>query len=427
MDAINLFIDSKDGVHFIKFSEGKYIKTPKGNDLSSTNLKLIDSIIYDLQKYEDVEIEENQSISGEPLETISLYTLLSTQLDFYDKDRKLCYPDLEFSTDPLLNICPGPEKIDQLQQCRVIIQILKRRGFVFQKVQSYSNDLTLRERLREQICVDFNSSSNFLKSVFINIATIYGTYLGSWCFCFNGLSEDEFATALKYTGDFQWQVDYELTLEKEKLDEKEMLELFRDEKRNTYLRNSVIKKCFNERVEVFSICKKFIEVSSYEDPLVLQIKKGESKIQEFKESLSLDVRKKKDKSYQPKKEKYMEEAVLKTIAGFLNSDGGELFIGVDDKSTILGIKNEIDILHHSSTDKILLHLKNLIKTNIGVGFSNLINISIENLNNLDLIHVICKKSDKEIFVKGKDFYVRLGPSTDKLEGKELLEYSKSRF
>ena len=241
------------------------------------------------------------------------------------------------------------------------------------------------------------------------------------------MSEDEFATALKYTGDFQWQVDYELTLEKEKLDEKEMLELFRDEKRNTYLTNSVIKKCFNERVEVFSICKKFIEVSSYEDPLVLQIKKGESKIQEFKESLSLDVRKKKDKSYQPKKEKYMEEAVLKTIAGFLNSDGGELFIGVDDKSTILGIKNEIDILHHSSTDKILLHLKNLIKTNIGVGFSNLINISIENLNNLDLIHVICKKSDKEIFVKGKDFYVRLGPSTDKLEGKELLEYSKSRF
>ena len=57
----------------------------------------------------------------------------------------------------------------------------------------------------------------------------------------------------------------------------------------------------------------------------------------------------------------------------------------------------------------------------------MINISIENLNNLDLIHVICKKSDKEIFVQGKDFYVRLGPSTDKLEGKELLEYSKSRF
>ena len=69
--------------------------------------------------------------------------------------------------------------------------------------------------MREQICVDFNSSSNFLKSVFINIATIYGTYLGSWCFCFNGLSEDEYATALKYTGDFQWQVDYELTLDKE--------------------------------------------------------------------------------------------------------------------------------------------------------------------------------------------------------------------
>ena len=37
------------------------------------------------------------------------------------------------------------------------------------------------------------------------------------------------------------------------------------------------------------------------------------------------------------------------------------------------------------------------------------------------------KLNKEVFIKDKDFYIRSGPSTDKLEGKELLNYTKSRF
>ena len=74
-----------------------------------------------------------------------------------------------------------------------------------------------------------------------------------------------------------------------------------------------------------------------------------------------------------------------------------------------------------------LHLKNLIKENIGSGFINLINSQIKDLNNISIIHITCSKSDKEVFIKGKDFYVRSGPSTDKLEGRELVNYTKSRF
>ena len=75
----------------------------------------------------------------------------------------------------------------------------------------------------------------------------------------------------------------------------------------------------------------------------------------------------------------------------------------------------------------LLHLKNLIKSNIGASLSNFYDINIRNLDNHQIIQVECFKSDKEVFIKGKDFYVRSGPSTDKLEGKDLIDYTKSRF
>ncbi|MCD6337398.1 MAG: putative DNA binding domain-containing protein, partial [Candidatus Marinimicrobia bacterium] len=53
------------------------------------------------------------------------------------------------------------------------------------------------------------------------------------------------------------------------------------------------------------------------------IRQGESKNIEYKETLSLDVRKK-------TKEKYIELSALKTVVAFLNTEGGTLLIGVQD-------------------------------------------------------------------------------------------------
>lgn len=174
--------------------------------------------------------------------------------------------------------------------------------------------------------------------------------------------------------------------------------------------------------------KNLNESKSEENIILKKISNGESKNCEFKESLSLDVRQSQsNKSYQPKKESYIELAVLKTIAGFLNTDGGELFIGVSDDSKVLGIENELIKLHKSSKDKFQLHLKTLIKENIGLGSSNFINLELKTINDKEIIQVSCKKSDEPIYIKDKDFYIRTGPATDKLEGRELVNYTTSRF
>ncbi len=107
--------------------------------------------------------------------------------------------------------------------------------------------------------------------------------------------------------------------------------------------------------------------------------------------------------------------------------GGELFIGVNDESIICGIENELKRFHKSSKDKMQLHLKSLIKQNIGLGSSNYINLELKEVNDKAIIHVICKKSDEPVYIKDKDFYIRTGPATDKLEGRELVNYTTSRF
>jgi type I restriction enzyme R subunit len=66
-------------------------------------------------------------------------------------------------------------------------------------------------------------------------------------------------------------------------------------------------------------------------------------IVEFKSTARWDVR-------EGKLNKAMEDAVVKTIAGFLNTDGGTLLIGVDDSGAVLGLEHDYDRVHPKNGD-----------------------------------------------------------------------------
>ena len=69
------------------------------------------------------------------------------------------------------------------------------------------------------------------------------------------------------------------------------------------------------------------------DSLVTRIKHGETATLEFKSSLRYNIR-------ANKIDKDIENSVLKTIAAFCNTKGGELLIGVADDKSIVGIEHE---------------------------------------------------------------------------------------
>jgi predicted HTH transcriptional regulator len=67
--------------------------------------------------------------------------------------------------------------------------------------------------------------------------------------------------------------------------------------------------------------------------------------------------------------------VLKSIAGFLNTDGGNLYIGVEEdqfgRPSLRGLEEDLK-LAGSSKDRLQLSLRDLIATRIGSVFSPLI-------------------------------------------------------
>jgi len=150
------------------------------------------------------------------------------------------------------------------------------------------------------------------------------------------------------------------------------------------------------------------------------IRDGESKHTEFKETFSYCVREKQSKDY-------VEDSAIKTIAAFLNSDGGNLLIGVRDDGAVTGINVEIDKLHKSSSDKFLLRFKDKLKNRIGEQQYPYINQRIVDINGLFIFLVECAPSPTAAFVDDKEFYVRTNPATDQLTGQKLATYLMSRF
>jgi len=158
---------------------------------------------------------------------------------------------------------------------------------------------------------------------------------------------------------------------------------------------------------------------SEEDKIKLLIPKGECKDLEFKQTFSMDIK-------TGAKEKYIEKSALKTIAAFLNSEGGDLLIGVDDDGLVTGVETEVKKFYKNN-DKYLLNLKNHLKTKIGQGFYPLIDYTLVNVDGKDVLRVNCTASNTPCFYEGKELFVRTGPATDAIEGKIQHEYIQQRF
>lgn len=155
------------------------------------------------------------------------------------------------------------------------------------------------------------------------------------------------------------------------------------------------------------------------------LKHHESKTLEFKSSLRWNLTEdRKDPSV-------VTHAVLKTIAAFLNTDGGDLLIGVADDKSIVGI----DVDQFESIDKYLLHLSHVIGAALGDRAGTCVDAKMEIVQGKTICLVSCEHSPEPVRFKWQgieeheegDFYVRSGAQTVKLEPDSAAEYIKTRW
>ncbi|HEX7127477.1 MAG TPA: RNA-binding domain-containing protein, partial [Thermodesulfobacteriota bacterium] len=155
------------------------------------------------------------------------------------------------------------------------------------------------------------------------------------------------------------------------------------------------------------------------------IKRGESKTLEFKSTLRWNL--KEDRQ----DDKVVTHAVLKTIAAFLNTEGGDLLIGVADDGSIVGIEHD----RLESDDKFMRHLAQVVRNGLGDRASTCIDPKTQIVQGKTVCVVSCQRSPEPVFLKWKgmetapegDFYVRSGPGTVKLPPDSAREYIRTRF
>jgi hypothetical protein len=156
------------------------------------------------------------------------------------------------------------------------------------------------------------------------------------------------------------------------------------------------------------------------DTIKSLIREGESKRLEFKETFGWDVR-------QKKRSPDLELEVIRTVAGFLNSDGGTLLVGVHDQGGLKGLDVELLKLHRGSKDQFLLYLKDKLKKKIGQENYDQYDSLLLPVDGVTILKIDCKRSPSEVYIDDKDFYVRTSPATEKIEGRAQSAYIKMRF
>jgi ABC-type amino acid transport substrate-binding protein len=153
------------------------------------------------------------------------------------------------------------------------------------------------------------------------------------------------------------------------------------------------------------------------------VEKGENDLIEFKSSLRWDYR-------QEKVNKALESVITKTISAFLNTEGGMLFIGIDDDGNAIGLENDYKTLSKKNRDGFMLALTNLINQDLGKSSHLFLSINIISLNDKDVCIVSVEKSDKPVFCgknEKEEFYIRASASSQPLGMRESYKYIKSHW
>ena len=155
------------------------------------------------------------------------------------------------------------------------------------------------------------------------------------------------------------------------------------------------------------------------------LKLQESKTLEFKSSLRWNLREDR------KDDKNVTHAALKSIAAFLNTEGGDLLIGVDDDRKVLGIEHD----RLESDDKFMRHLAQAVRNGLGDRAGTCVDPRTQLVEGKTVCLVSCQRSPEPVYLRWKglekaangDLYVRSGPGTVRLAGADVEQYVGTRF
>jgi len=171
----------------------------------------------------------------------------------------------------------------------------------------------------------------------------------------------------------------------------------------------------SERIEQLS--------AALESDLSTLIGRGESATLEFKSSFRWDLR-------ENKVNRALEGVILKTVAGYMNSSGGTLLIGVGDDGAILGLERDYKTLKKQDRDGFEQALMTAVAAKLGADACHCVQIVFHALDSKEVCRVMVAPMDRPVYVKDGDtpkLYVRTGVLTRELNVQEAVDYTSARW
>ena len=153
------------------------------------------------------------------------------------------------------------------------------------------------------------------------------------------------------------------------------------------------------------------------------IKGGENDVLEFKSSMRWDYK-------NDKLNKALEMVIIKTLAGFMNTRGGTLLIGVDDDGVILGLEQDYSTLKKKNSDGYEQYINGLIASYLGTDLCAKVNIMFHKLEDKEICRILVLPAKFPVYCQNGNktqFFMRAGGGTRELNIKEAMKYISNRW
>ena len=151
----------------------------------------------------------------------------------------------------------------------------------------------------------------------------------------------------------------------------------------------------------------------------------ESEILEYKETWQYDIRQSIAKNEHIKNEK-LQLNCIKTVAAFLNSNGGNLFIGVNDDNVIEGLDRDLEFVTNKSLDLLEGRISQILINAIGSDKKPYYSLHQEEIRGIKIFRIRVEKCITSKtwvnFLGEQSFYIRDANSTRRLTPEEADSY-----
>ena len=125
-------------------------------------------------------------------------------------------------------------------------------------------------------------------------------------------------------------------------------------------------------------------------------------------------------------------AVVKTVAAFMNTDGGTLLIGIDDNGQPVGVEADYPLVKGGDRDGWELWLTAAVKNALGAVAATDLSVRFCMLDDRTVARIDVRPGAEPVFASKKGearefFFARLNNSTEELSGPALLDYRQKHW